>query len=79
MDNQNKSEIEIIRDELKDVKETLAKLIVSVDKLTKICGRMDNHIDFVEDTYDNLKHPLNFAKSKIERIMGYSEDPKLLK
>ena len=34
------------------------------DKLTTICSRMDTHIDFVEDTYENLKNPLNFISSK---------------
>ena len=31
---------------------------------------MNTHIDFVEDTYDNLKNPLNYVKSKIENIIG---------
>ena len=68
-----------IKKEIKEMKETLVKLVASIDKLTKICARMDDHIDFVEDTYDNLKHPINFAKSKIERIMGYSTEENLLK
>ena len=76
----DKSEIDMLKKDLKEVKETVAALVVAVDKLTKVCSRMDDHIDFVEDTYNNLKHPLNFAKTKIERIMGYSQsDTNLLK
>lgn len=76
----NKSDLDILKKEMEEMKKTIYKLVESVDKLTKICSRMDDHIDFVENTYDNLKHPINFAKSKIERIMGYSQnETKLLK
>ena len=38
---------------------------------------MDDHINFVENTYDNLKTPLNYVKNTIEKIIGC--DDKLLK
>lgn len=63
-------DIEIIKRELQEVKDSVAKLTIAVDKLTNICSRMNTHIDFVEDTYDNLKNPLNYVKSKIENIIG---------
>jgi archaellum component FlaC len=73
----NKSDIETMKKDLDDVKDTLTKLTIAIDKLTNVCSRMDNHINFVEDTYDSLKFPLNYAKCTIEKIMGLDE--KLLK
>jgi len=32
--------------------------------------RMDGHIDFVEDTYDKLKFPIDVIKRKIEYMFG---------
>ena len=54
-------ELTMINTELKDIKETL-KL------LTKSAGRMDNHISFIELTYDTLKAPLNYIVDKINYL-----------
>jgi hypothetical protein len=79
-----KSDIEIIKNELDELKNSVAKITISVDKitiavdkLTIVCSRMDDHINFVENTYDSIKTPLNYAKTTIEKIMGC--DGKLLK
>jgi len=32
--------------------------------------KLEDHIDFVETTYDTLKSPLNFVKDKINAITG---------
>jgi hypothetical protein len=32
--------------------------------------KMNNHIDFIEDTYDKFKTPLNFMKNKINMLIG---------
>ena len=50
------SEIQLLKDEIK--------------KLQIICSRMDKHIDFVENAYDNFKYPLNVVKQKIEGLFG---------
>lgn len=34
------------------------------------CSKMREHIDFVEQTYDAVKLPLNYFKTNIEYIMG---------
>lgn len=35
-----------------------------------VCEKMSSHINFVEDTYDNLKRPLFFLKNQVEKVIG---------
>jgi len=35
---------------------------------------MDNHIGFVENTYDKLRAPLGFIKRNVERFIGHSNN-----
>lgn len=54
-------------------RETLAQLermSLEIQKLQTICSRMDNHISFVETTYDKFRHPLNVVKNKVETFFG---------
>jgi hypothetical protein len=49
-------------------------------KLTNIetdCSKMNNHINFVENTYNRVRIPLNYIKNKIEIIMGASNNNEL--
>ena len=39
------------------------QLTQSIEELKVICSRMDNHITFVEATYDTLRTPLDYIKS----------------
>ena len=45
---------------LEEVEDGLRELKEAVEKLTVVCSRMNNHISFVEETYDKMKHPLNY-------------------
>lgn len=63
MDN-SISEFEDIKQELKEVKDQLAVLTETIKKLVNVCSRMNEHIDFVEETYEVVKHPINFITSK---------------
>jgi hypothetical protein len=49
-------------------------------KLTNIetdCSKMNNHINFVENTYNRVRIPLNYIKNKIEIIIGASNNNEL--
>jgi archaellum component FlaC len=48
-----------------------------LDKIEVSTGKMDNHIEFIEETYTTLKSPLNFVKKNVERIMGKTETKNL--
>tara|TARA_A100001015_G_scaffold297222_1_gene378457 strand:+ start:1271 stop:1570 length:300 start_codon:yes stop_codon:yes gene_type:complete len=41
--------------------------------IAKDCKKMGNHIDFVENIYNQIKHPLNYMCNKINVLM-YSND-----
>ena len=34
------------------------------------CKKMGNHINFVENVYENVKHPLGYINNKIKNFMG---------
>ena len=57
-----------------DIKELVAlnkQLLKEVNELKVVCGRMDNHITFVESTYSILRTPLNWFLSKWYNVCGY--------
>jgi hypothetical protein len=33
--------------------------------------KMNQHIDFIHETYSTLQTPLSYVKHKVERLMGY--------
>jgi hypothetical protein len=53
-----------------------------IDKINKIineevsneCKKMGNHINFIEDIYNNVKHPLSFICEKINYYMLNNND-----
>ena len=42
------------------------------------CDRMNNHIDFINETYSTLHTPLTYVKNKVEYLMGYQSESKSL-
>jgi hypothetical protein len=41
------------------------------------CSKMNEHVDFVENTYSTVRAPLNFIKNKIECMMGKFQSDEL--
>lgn len=35
-----------------------------IDKLLKVCGRMNNHISFVERVYETLRLPISYITNR---------------
>ena len=66
--------------------ESFSKLERKINELEKnklnhvqeACDKMNNHIDFIEETYTTLQTPLNYVKNKVEYLMGYNNDSKSL-
>ena len=54
-----------ILDELRNIKKEIKMLSDKIEKLDKSCSRMDNHINFVENTYDILRIPLNVVSNLV--------------
>ena len=40
------------------------------DDLIPECQKMGSHIDFVENVYDTVKHPLGYLSNKIKKLGG---------
>ncbi len=55
----------------------IKNLIGNVQEQNKSCSRMDSHINFVEDTYETLRSPLDFITSKINIFRGLEDTPVL--
>jgi len=53
---------------LKEIKEQL-------DRIEKICERMDRHISFVDRVYDGFEAPLAFVKAQFENTFGIKTLP----
>jgi archaellum component FlaC len=53
----------------------------SLQRIDTNCERMDGHINFVENTYDTLKYPIQIFKNKIEQVFGKNgqEEQKMIK
>ena len=54
------------------------ELKASFEKVEKNCERMDSHINFVENTYDTLKYPIDIFKNKMIQLFGKGEEKKML-
>jgi hypothetical protein len=54
------------------------ELNVRFEKVQENCDRMDSHINFVENTYDTLKYPIDIFKNKMIQLFGKGEEKKML-
>jgi len=54
-----------ILDELRNLKKEIKMLSDKIERLDRSCSRMDNHINFVENTYDILLTPLNVLSNLV--------------
>tara|TARA_Y100000114_G_C11662390_1_gene279689 strand:- start:2 stop:217 length:216 start_codon:yes stop_codon:yes gene_type:complete len=60
--------LKTLEDKLDKLSEMVSQLNENINKLTNTCGRMDDHISFVEATYETLKNPLNFITNKVRYL-----------
>ena len=45
------------------------KIIELIEKNNKDCEKMSEHIDFVENVYENVKNPLGFICNKVNKLV----------
>ena len=53
-----------------EIEKKLDIIIELLTKNSKSCNKMSEHIDFVENVYENVKHPLSFICNKINSIVS---------
>ena len=58
-----------LNDNIEKINERIDELSDSLDEeLIPECKKMSSHIDFVENVYDTVKHPLGYLCNKIKRL-----------
>jgi len=70
--------LNVIKELLVKLNDNIEKIDKKVDKLAEAldgdllpeCKKMGSHIDFVENVYDAVKHPLGFLCNKIKNFTG---------
>ena len=61
---------DIILKELSEIRAELRQLSANVKTLLESSQKMNDHIGFVETTYETLKAPLHYITAKINCISG---------
>jgi hypothetical protein len=63
------------RERQKRIEAKLDKILELLEeKVTKNCEKMSEHIDFIDNVYDNVKNPLGFICNKVGSMIGSSEN-----
>ena len=58
-----------LNDNIEKINESIDEFSESLDEeLIPECKKMSSHIDFVENVYDTVKHPLGYLCNKIKRL-----------
>tara|TARA_B100000902_G_C27084347_1_gene800525 strand:- start:321 stop:563 length:243 start_codon:yes stop_codon:yes gene_type:complete len=71
MDPEIKSKLNSLEYKLIDLEVKLNKIIELIENdVAPNCNKMSNHIDFVDNVYDNVKNPLGFICSKVSKLSG---------
>lgn len=66
---------EHVRDDIAQLRREVAELTDAVRSLARTCGRMDDHITFVNRTYDAVRSPLSWLIGYINRCKDVPELP----
>ena len=54
---------------LNDLDDKIADILILLERDVKPnCNKMNNHIDFIESIYENVKNPLGFLCNKINYV-----------
>ena len=63
------SNLDILSQKTADVNMKCDQMIEKFDgEVLRECKKMGSHIDFVENVYDNVKHPLTFICNKVKHL-----------
>jgi archaellum component FlaC len=65
--------MEKIIEKLEKIEKDIEELKIMCRKNGQICEKMSNHIDFVDETYEKFKNPLNTLKDMVSWRNGQKE------
>lgn len=67
-----KEQIKTIDSRMYSLEEKIDKLILIINKnVLQECTKMGSHIDFIENVYENVKHPLGYICNKVTTYVNY--------
>jgi len=73
IDNDIKNEIDFIENKFLEFETKINNIEKKMDKIIEIlqkdCKKMSDHIDFVENVYDNVKMPFYYIMNKVNHIV----------
>lgn len=69
-----RTEIQCMRTEIKELRDEIRALMHLVSASHQ---KMNQHVDFVENVYTSVRHPLNFVKRRIESWTGHTSSSAL--
>lgn len=55
-----------ILSEIKIINKKIDKLQQELIENKNVCKKMNDHIDFIEETYDSLKKPIDYIKDRFK-------------
>lgn len=62
--------LDVILASLKSIETRLDSIEHHLKIVNADCSKMNEHIEFVEKTYNAARTPLNYIKNKVEYMMG---------
>ena len=69
MDPEVKSKLDSLEEKINDLDDKLSDILILLERDVKPnCNKMSNHIDFVDNVYDNVKNPLGFICSRVGKL-----------
>ena len=48
-----------------------------LERIEKICERMDKHISFIDRVYESVERPLSYMKNRVENFLNINNEKKL--
>lgn len=66
-------EIRDLKKEMSNLHDEVKELRKDIQNLLLVCGRMDNHISFVDSVYDSIRNPLQILGRKL--FYGFNMPP----
>ena len=60
-----------------DIQKELADIREQLNRIEKICTRMDRHITFIDTVYNSVERPLSYVKNRVENFLKINNDKKL--
>jgi hypothetical protein len=66
-----------VNERLDIIEEKLDRMLQMLEENKRVQDKLEQHIGFIEKTYEQLHTPLTFMKNSVMRLIGRSETSEL--